>query len=224
MVLELYTDASLKTFSNGRTFACAGAIAPQFSMCKYEVLPDTTNNRAELTAVFAGIMLANNIRQLHPEVSEIYLYSDSKFAVCGLTEWIDRWIEEQDTEDGTLYGSGKSPVKNQELFAMILVYLVENKLRINLRHIKGHVNYENENELYKANTKFQKINGYLLSPDDILVKTTYNNLVDVETRRRVELVNPASYPYIPPLGIIPVGKTIPREYKEYCIGGKEYKR
>lgn len=224
MILEIYTDASIKTFGKGtnneRTFGCAGAICPRANKSRYEILPDTTNNKAELIAVFNGVLLADEIRQENSEYDEIYIYSDSKFSIYGLTQWIYSWLDKKDS-NGILHGSNGEPVKNQELFAMILAYLVNNKLRINFRHQAGHINTRSEKSMNNANTVFKSSNGYSLFPEDIYKISLYNDMVDKNTRSKLDGINPDKYPVVPNDKLIPAGNLIPFGISQYCIGGRQ---
>lgn len=73
--------------------------------------------------------------------TEIYIYSDSKYAVNALTIWHPRWRK-------TGWMSCKQqPIKNKELIESILDIL--KNLNVKLFHVKGHTgNFGNE----KANT------------------------------------------------------------------------
>ena len=61
MILEVYTDASIKTYPNGRTFGCSGAICPTTGESIYSINPDTTNNKSELRAIYIGVQLIKDI-------------------------------------------------------------------------------------------------------------------------------------------------------------------
>ena len=192
MVLEIYTDASMRTFPNGRTFGCSGAIAPHVNQSCYVINPDSTNNRSELVAVYLGVQMANHIKTQHPEYDEIHLYSDSKFSIAGLTKWIYSWEKTMDT-NGIMYGSNKEPVKNQDLFVMILSYLAINKLKIHFHHQAGHVRYTSIKMLKKANQTFYGSNGYYLTPEDIFKISYYNGIVDATSRAKLDSINPNEF-------------------------------
>lgn len=195
MILEIYTDASIRTFDNGRIFGCSGAFCATNGDSLYTISPDTTNNKSELIAIYNGIVLADGIRKRQPEYDEIYLYSDSQFGVFGLTRWIYGWLKTRDA-NGIIYGSNGKPVKNQELFAMILTYLANNKLKIHFRHIAGHVRYTSTKMLAKANETFNASNGYYLRPEDIYKVSYYNDIVDRTSRAKLDAINPNEFPII----------------------------
>lgn len=193
-VLEIYTDASIRTFNNGRIFGCSGALCPTTNESRCIIVPDTTNNRSELLAIYLGVQLANEIINRNNNIySQIFIYSDSQFSIFGLTRWINQWLKTID-KNGIMYGSNNKPVKNQELFAMILSYITVNNLNICFRHQAGHVRYTSVKMLAKANETFYKSNGYYLKPEDIYKISYYNDLVDKTTRSKLDGVNPNDYP------------------------------
>jgi ribonuclease HI len=65
--------------------------------------PLTTNNQMELMAVIQGLSALKTR-------SRVEIYSDSKYVLQGLSEWLDGWIAK-----GWKTAS-KQPVKNQELW------------------------------------------------------------------------------------------------------------
>ena len=216
MVLEIYTDASIKAFDNGRTFGCSGALCATNGESIYNINPDTTNNRSELIAIYNGVVLADNIRKRINELCQVHLYSDSQFGVFGLTKWIYGWIKTMD-DNGIMYGSNGQPVKNQELFAMILSYLSINKLKVNFHHMAGHVRYTSTKMLSKANDTFNKSNGYYLRPEDIYKISYYNDIVDKTSRAKLDNINPNEFPIV---GngcdyITMVNYKIPEDFKNY---------
>ena len=50
--IEIFPDASLKKFNNGRIVTCAGVLFPKNNISDWKVMPDSTNNEAELMAVY----------------------------------------------------------------------------------------------------------------------------------------------------------------------------
>lgn len=193
MILEIYTDASIKTFNNGRVFGCSGAICSTTGGSIYTINPDTTNNKSELLAIYNGLLLADGIKNSLTEDCEIHIYSDSQFAVYGLTRWMYAWLKTRDT-NGVIYGSNGMPVKNQSLFAMILSFMSTNNMRVYFHHTAGHVNYNSPKMLEKANTTYFKSNGYYLKPEDIYKVSYYNDIVDRTSRAKLDSINPNDFP------------------------------
>lgn len=197
MLIEVFTDASMRTFPNGRTFGCSGAISPQINSSIYSIIPDCTNNQAELTAIYLGCRMINDYRDKYDKDNQnaYYLYSDSQFSIKGLTEWLPGWVKSADS-NGIYYGSNNKPVKNQNLFNMIAAFVISNNLSIRFRHQAGHINYRNYNMLQKANKKFYTSNGYFLSPDSIYRICYFNDLVDKNTRNKLQEVDDADFPIV----------------------------
>lgn len=85
--------------------------------------PKTTNNRMELMAVIQGL---ESLKQ----PCEVTLYSDSKYVLKGITEWIHNW-KKRDWKT-----AAKKPVKNVDLWQ--LLDSVIQKHKINWIWVKGH--------------------------------------------------------------------------------------
>lgn len=217
-VLEICTDASLKTFeSSGRVFTCSGAVCINTGEETYIVSQDSTNNRGELLGVYIGIKLAEKIYTTNiGKYSAIYLYSDSQFAIFGIRDWINNWYSTIDAE-GIMYGSSGKPVKNQELFKMIITYLATKQLTIHFFNQKGHVNLNNQKHLAAANHQFKEANGFWLKPQDIYKISFYNDLVDKNSRTILNNINQDEYPiftYSPGVEEMMIYK-IPPNYRNY---------
>lgn len=195
-VLEIFTDASIRKYDNGRVFGCAGALETATMREEYLISQDTTNNRSELLAVYLGLKLAKKIMDNNPGYYDrVILYSDSQFAIYGLTRWMSTWMKTKD-QNGVIYGSNGYPVKNQELFMCILSFITTNKLKVSFKHCAGHVRYTSTKMLAKANDTFYKSNGTYLRPEDIYKVSYYNDLVDMTTREKLDTINPNDYPIL----------------------------
>ena len=83
----------------------------------------TTNNRMELTA---AIMALKEIK----EPCEIILYTDSKYVLQGIEEWIYNWKKRG------WRGANKKPVKNIELWKELDELRDEHNIKWNW--VKGH--------------------------------------------------------------------------------------
>ena len=92
--------------------------------------PETTNNIMELTAVIKAI-------EKMKEKCEIDIFSDSRYVVIGMTEWIENW------KASGWKNSKKEPVKNQELWRQLDE--LSNRHIVNWNWVKGH-NGHPENE------------------------------------------------------------------------------
>lgn len=91
----------------------------------------TTNNRMELTAVIEAL------RALKTKCN-ITLYTDSKYVMNGITEWLDKW-----KQNGFKTSNKKGDVKNVDLW-MVLDTLIQGH-EIRWVWVKGHAGHaENE--------------------------------------------------------------------------------
>ena len=86
-------------------------------------LPDTTNNRMELTAVIKGLSILK-------EPCEVALYTDSKYVLEGATKWLQGW-QEKNWEK-----ADKKPVLNVDLWQELSKLLAQHK--IDWQWVKGH--------------------------------------------------------------------------------------
>ena len=92
---------------------------------------NTTNNRMELMAVIMALSALKT-------TCSISLYTDSKYVMCGITEWMKNW-----KKNGWHTSNKKTPVKNMDLWQK-LDELVQ-KHEIHWIWVKGH-NGHTENE------------------------------------------------------------------------------
>ena len=91
---------------------------------------NTTNNRMELTAVIRAL-------EYYDEVKEIEVFTDSKYVMQGITEWIKNW------KTNHWKTSQKKDVKNKDLW--VLLDSVSAKHDIKWSWVKGHAgDYGNE--------------------------------------------------------------------------------
>lgn len=84
---------------------------------------ETTNNRMEL---MAAIMALESLK----EPCEVTLYTDSKYVMQGITEWMDGWKRK-----GWKTAS-KKPVKNQDLWQRLDQAIARHQIR--WQWVKGH--------------------------------------------------------------------------------------
>lgn len=222
--LEVCVDASLRKFEDGRIFTCSGALSINSKDEHYIITPDSTNNRGELLAIYLGIRLLEKESLANPGMyKHLALYSDSTFCIYGLTRWMDGWLRNTDNQ-GVMYGTNRLPVKNQELFAMIITYACVHKLVIHFYHQKGHVNQNSEAQLVRGNEIFFRSNGFYLAPEDIFKVSFYNNIVDQNSRLILAGTDESKYPpfvYPNHSDIQMTRYVIPDNYKEFIKGGNK---
>lgn len=95
--------------------------------------PHTTNNRMELTAAIQGVSLA-----LTHTPESIRVFSDSKYVIQGITEWIAGWLR------NGWRTSQKKPVENRDLWEELLCVSKKHSA-LSWEWVKGH-NGHPENE------------------------------------------------------------------------------
>lgn len=120
--IEIYTDGACRGNPGpggwGALLSCAGVEKELFGG-----EADTTNNRMELLAAIEGL---NAIK----EPCDITLYTDSKYVLQGITEWIIGWKAKG------WKTAGKKPVKNDDLWRRLDV--LNNAQTVNWVWVKGH--------------------------------------------------------------------------------------
>jgi len=83
----------------------------------------TTNNRMELQAVISGLAALN-------QPCQVELYSDSKYVLTGITEWLAQWKQR------AWRTAGRKPVKNVELWQQLDAQ--QQRHKISWHWVKGH--------------------------------------------------------------------------------------
>lgn len=98
-------------------------------------VPETTNNRMELTGIIAGM-------EYLTEPHEVEIYSDSAYVVeCFLKGWFEKWFE-----NGWKNSNGKL-VKNKDLWLRLMKSMGGHKVKF--IKVKGHADdyYNNRCDL-----------------------------------------------------------------------------
>ncbi len=85
--------------------------------------PDTTNNRMELTAAIEAL---NALKAGSP----VILYTDSKYVMDGINDWMPNWKERG------WKTAAKKPVKNKDLWQALDAAVGRHE--IDWRWVKGH--------------------------------------------------------------------------------------
>lgn len=129
--LHIYTDGGCWPNPGPGAWACA------IDKEKYIVgfVPETTNNRMEMTAIIYAIKyLAKFENDIYgPYEGVPIIYTDSQYCIKGFHRWMHKWKKK-----GWTRGDDGHPVKNKDLW--IELY----KLRNNavLKFVKGHSGVE----------------------------------------------------------------------------------
>ena len=107
------------------------------------VSENTTNNRMELTAAIRALGVLK-------EKSKVIIYTDSKYVMNGITEWMNEWKE------NNWKTASKKPVKNKDLWQRLdkacSLHIIE------WCWVKGHSGHnENEHVDFLANKAIDEL-------------------------------------------------------------------
>ncbi len=180
--LHIFTDASIRTLRTKEQVGCGGCVLV-YGLLEdnnieefYQIHRRTTNNISEAKALRLGIEQA--IRHKY-NFNTIRLFSDSQITVFGIRERIFNW----DFRSGKYYGSGKDPIKNQELLLEIINMIISYDLKIELYHQAGHIG-NNDKDMNYATHLFKNSNRIrsVVSYDFIKTISYFNNMVDSHSR------------------------------------------
>ena len=195
MIINIFCDASIDINSGT---SCGGCLVTNQcgSACsvlyyKGRILPNSTNNYAEITAILVGVIEALRLRPLYKYNYPIFrLFSDSKISLYGLRDWLKNWkITVDENGNQCLISTSGTPVCNQQVFIEIFNIIVENNLYIELYHQRGHATGKKSKVgLDKARADFIKANK--VTPEhlelDIEFLSLCNDLIDNYTRDAVK--------------------------------------
>ncbi len=107
---------------------------------------NTTNNRMELTAVIEALKALKT-------ACNITLYTDSKYVMNGITEWLENW-----KKNGWKTSNKKGAVKNIDLWQTLDELVLKHEIR--WVWVKGHVGHiENERVDTLARSEVLKLKG-----------------------------------------------------------------
>ena len=121
-MIEIYTDGSCLT--NPGNGGWAAIIKDDGKIKKISGSEkNTTNNRMELLAPI------NALREMSDN-SKIIIYTDSQYVKLGITEWINKWI------NNNWQTSKKEDVKNKDLW--IELYNLVKSLDVKWNWVKAH--------------------------------------------------------------------------------------
>ncbi|MBW1782286.1 MAG: ribonuclease HI [Deltaproteobacteria bacterium] len=128
-IVEIFTDGACSGNPGPGGYGSLlryGDVTKEISGCE----PDTTNNRMEMMAVIEAL------RQLK-RPCKVTLYTDSRYVMRGMTEWISGWIRRN------WINSQKKPVVNRDLWEKILE--LSKPHQIQWKWVRGHTGHpENE--------------------------------------------------------------------------------
>lgn len=156
--LDVWTDGAC--INNGKK-GCVAGIGVYFgdgnSMNMSELLPFKmhSNQKAEIYAIIRALeKIDEEIIDYDDELNEIYIYTDSKYVINSINDWIYRWMK-----NGWLKVDG-SKVKNRKLLLMLynkIIYFEDMGISVILVYVRGHSgNYGNEFADRLAKQEIQK--------------------------------------------------------------------
>ena len=124
--VELYTDGACR----GNPGPGGWGVLMHYKDHEKELFggePDTTNNRMELMAAIQGLESLNRR-------CPVKLYTDSKYVMQGITEWIDNW------KSRGWKTAAKKPVKNVDLWKRL--DLARQQHDVEWIWVKGHAGHD----------------------------------------------------------------------------------
>jgi ribonuclease HI len=94
--------------------------------------PHATNNQMELTAAIKTLETLKNLKEkLKIDTNtNVEIFSDSKYVVLGITEWIFNW------QKNNWISSTKKPVFNKELWEEL--FKISSEFKIKWSYVEGH--------------------------------------------------------------------------------------
>lgn len=179
--VNVYTDSSITQDIDGTFISCSGfvtVIDNEIVDKGYKILYNSTNNHGELYAVYLGLQNLLKYR-CYPNIY-LNLFSDSKISIFGLTHWIYNWVQNMNSD--LLLSSSGTPVKNQDLYANIIYYIVQNNTHLSMFHQLGHMNCKKIKDINLTIDKFRLYNNENISEDIAREICYYNNYVDNTSR------------------------------------------
>ena len=136
--IKIYTDGAVS--NNGSEKAVGGwaAVILEEGQAPIEIFgaeANTTNQRMEIKAVLEALKRIN-----FDTIDKLEIYSDSAyFCNCYNQKWYEKWLL------NGFINANKQPVKNKDLWVLIINYFKTYKNKITVIKVKGHNgNYYNE--------------------------------------------------------------------------------
>lgn len=104
--------------------------------------PHATNNQMELTAPIEALKFLKD----HDMKGEVEIFSDSKYVILGITEWIFSW------QKNNWRNAAKKPVMNRELWEAL--FKLTEELKPKWTYVKGHSDHEHNDRVDEIATSF----------------------------------------------------------------------
>ena len=125
-IVELYTDGACRGNpgpGGWGVLLCYNGHEKELSGGEH----DTTNNRMELMAAIQGLESLN-------KACDVILYTDSKYVMQGITEWISNWKAKG------WKTAARKPVKNVDLWQRL--DKARNNHKVDWRWVRGHSGHD----------------------------------------------------------------------------------
>ena len=123
--IKIYTDGAAK----GNPGSAGWGAIILFGKDIFEIgggVDHATNNQMELTAPIEALKYIKK----HKIIQPIEFFSDSKYVILGITEWIFNW------QKNNWRNAAKKPVLNRELWEEL--YTLTKELKPKWTYVKGH--------------------------------------------------------------------------------------
>lgn len=178
MRIDIYTDGACKGNPGDGGYSFSIAIYDNAMLLFKKIVsvgvPNTTNNRMELSAVidglntlydcppFAEISLKNESDPMYRNIVEINIYSDSQYVCKAINlKWLDKWVVDN-------FKKIKNPDLWSQMFS-IINELKTNRNDLNFIWVKGHGGNEGNEQVDKLASSACGKSGIIIE-DTIIVK------------------------------------------------------
>ena len=142
-MIKIYTDGSCLENPGNGGWAAIIFIDNEKKVVITGNKKNTTNNQMELMAAIEALKKVT-------EGQEIQIYTDSKYVKLGITEWIEKWIQ------NNWKTSSKQKVKNIELWKELSEISKKHKIKWNW--VKAHAGYTFNEEVDELAKKSASLN------------------------------------------------------------------
>lgn len=229
-IYDIYSDASIDPTTK---MSCSGAITVNRRTNEivdkvYLLIPNSTNNKGEIAAIWLGVNAAINLRLTSKNPYQVNILSDSQISLFGVRNWLLSWV--RGVREGNLMSSS-GVVANQEWFVDIYRSIIMHGIKLKFFHVKGHVSCNTTRSVFEADKMFRNSNKISACDVGMSIQNIayWNNMVDDESRTNLYLYlfNKTIPPYTYLGGTIPMlncNFTIPdrKLYATNINGGLNY--
>jgi len=153
--------------------------------------PHTTNNKMELVATLEALRLLSNVKKL--STKEIRLYTDSKYVIQGITQWIHGW-----KRNGWKNSTGND-VSNRELWESLHEEVLRNNFKVEWLYVPGHMGFAGNERCDEIAVAFSKgwsvdlyqgeLSSYMVDMDHLPASSS----LDSKQRPKAAKKGPAVY-------------------------------